>query len=102
MDKECSCCCNRTKKTPRNPEQIKSLKTRINRISGQLDGISKMIDDNRYCGDILIQVAACERALQEIGYLLLKDHLSSCVKEEIIQGNDSVIDEAMELMKRLK
>lgn len=102
MDKECSCCCNRTKKTPRSPEQIKSLKTRINRISGQLDGISKMIDDNRYCGDILIQVAACERALQEIGYLLLKDHLSSCVKEEIIQGNDSVIDEAMELMKRLK
>ena len=49
-----------------------------------------MLDENRYCGDVLIQVAAVENALQSFGYILLKEHMDTCV------------DEAFELMRKLK
>lgn len=78
------------------------LQNRLNRMIGQLNGISRMLDDNRYCGDILIQVAAVESALQSFGYLVLKDHMESCVVEEIQKGNLDVIEEAVELIKKLK
>ena len=79
-------CC-RHKNTPRNDESKKLLGNRINRIIGQLGGIKKMIDDDRYCGDILIQLSAAEKALQNLGYIILQDHMSSCVTEEIKNGN---------------
>lgn len=63
-DKELSCgCCDtcRHKHTPRDDKEIKQLKNRLSRVSGQINGIIKMLDDNRYCGDILIQVAAVEK-----------------------------------------
>lgn len=61
-----------------------------------------MIEDNRYCGDILIQTAAAESALKSFGYIILQDHMHSCVVEEIKHGNTSVIDETVELVKKLK
>ena len=61
-----------------------------------------MLDENRYCGDVLIQVAAVESALQAFGYLVLRNHLETCVTDEIRKGNTQVIGEAMELIKRLK
>ena len=69
---------------------------------GQLGGISKMLDENRYCGDILMQVAAVESALQAFGYMVLQDHLETCVVEEVQKGNTQIVDEAMELIKKLK
>ena len=78
------------------------LQNRLNRMIGQLNGISRMLDDNRYGGDILMQVAAVESALQSFGYLVLKDHMESCVVEEIQKGNLDVIEEAVELIKKLK
>ena len=69
---------------------------------GQLSGIGKMLDENRYCGDILTQVAAVESALQSFGYMILKEHMESCVVEEIQKGNIAVVDEAVELIKKLK
>ncbi|MCI9042049.1 MAG: metal-sensing transcriptional repressor [Dubosiella newyorkensis] len=71
-------------------------------MMGQLSGIEKMIDENRYCGDILIQVGALESALQSFGYTLLDKHLHSCVVHEINNGNEKVLDEVMDLMKKLK
>ncbi len=96
---ECEC---HQKATPRTDETVKQLKNRLNRMTGQLAGISKMLDDNRYCGDILTQVAAVERAMEAFGYLVLKEHLETCVVEDIRAGNDAVLDEAFELMKKLK
>ena len=61
-----------------------------------------MIDDNRYCGDILTQLAAAESALQSIGYIILQDHMKTCMTEEIRNGNLEVIDEAVTLIKKLK
>ena len=90
-------CCHHHKATPRS-----LLQNRLKRMMGQLNGISKMLDENRYCGDILIQVAAVESALQSFGYLVLQDHLETCVVEEIQKGNTQIVDEAVELIKKLK
>ena len=57
---ECQCC--RHKATPRNKEELRQMQNRLKRMIGQLNGIGKMLEDNRYCGDILIQVAAVEKS----------------------------------------
>lgn len=101
MEKNCPCC-EKKKNTPRAESEKKVLQTRIARIKGQLNGIAAMIGEDRYCGDVLIQVAAVENALQSLGYLILGSHMESCVKEDILQGKDGVIEETMELIKRLK
>lgn len=94
-------CC-KTKSTPRSAEDQRCLQNRLNRMIGQLGGIKNMIDNNRYCGDILTQIAAVESALQNLGYIILKDHLETCVSEEIKKGNQAVIDETVDLIKKLK
>lgn len=97
--KDCGC---HRKATPRTEAEQKLLKNRLNRMAGQLSGIAKMLDENRYCGDILTQVAAVESALQAFGYLILQNHMETCVVEEIGKGNTAVVEEAVELMKKLK
>ncbi len=59
-----------------------------------------MLDDNRYCGDILIQVAAVESAMQSFGYLILQEHMKTCMTEKVQSGNTEVVDEVLELMKK--
>ena len=61
-----------------------------------------MLEDNRYCGDILTQVAAVESALQNFSYVLLQSHLETCVAEEIKKGNMEIVEEAVDLIKKLK
>ena len=85
---------------------MKADNARINRMlktaRGQIDGILKMVEEDRYCGDILMQVAAVESALQALGYVMLQDHMETCVVEEIQNGNTAIVDEAIELVKKLK
>lgn len=90
------------KETPRPETELRQLKNRLNRVIGQLNGISKMLDENRYCGDILTQLAAAQSALQSFGYEVLKGHLETCVTEEIQKGNKEVISETVELIRKLK
>ncbi len=96
----CDCC--HHKNTPRDEETLRQLHNRLNRIIGQLGGIKNMLDDNRYCGDILTQVSAVESALQNFGYIILQNHMATCVVEEIQKGNTEILDEAVELIKKLK
>lgn len=94
-------CCHQ-KATPRQPGELKMLKNRLSRMQGQLNGIGKMLDENRYCGDILTQIAAVESALQAFGHLILKEHMETCVQEKIRQGDPDVIEETVELIKKLR
>lgn len=96
-----SCCCH-LKSTPRDECKLRQLKNRLSRMVGQLNGIGRMLDENRYCGDVLTQVAAVESALQAFGYLILQEHMETCVVEEIQKGNRNVVEEAVELIKKLK
>lgn len=97
---ESGCC--HTKATPREEKELKQLKNRLNRIIGQLNGIGRMLDENRYCGDVLTQLAAAQSALQSFGYVILQEHMDTCVVEEIKKGNEAVVDETVELIKKLK
>lgn len=97
---KCACC--RTKHIPRSEEQEKQLQNRLSRMIGQLNGISRMLNENRYCGDILTQVAAVESALQSFGYLVLQEHMETCVVEDVKNGNAQVMEEVIDLVKKLK
>lgn len=94
-----SCCCNH-KNTPRSEEMQADLQKRLNRAIGQLNGCKAMIDDNRYCGDILIQLAAAESAVHRVSEIMLKNHMETCVVEQITAGNTEVVDEVMQLIRR--
>lgn len=61
-----------------------------------------MLESDRYCNDILIQVSAVNKSIKSLGYSILKDHLRECVVKEIINGNEDVIDEVMDLFRRLE
>ena len=58
-----------------------------------------MIDENRYCGDVLTQLSAAESAIRRVRELLLKEHMETCVVEEVQAGNTEVIDEVLKLMR---
>ncbi|TDT32992.1 metal-sensitive transcriptional regulator [Naumannella halotolerans] len=79
--------------------------TRMKRIEGQARGIAKMIDDEKYCIDILTQVSALTRALQGVATGLLDDHLKHCVLDAAKQGDDDAaiakIQEATDAINRL-
>ncbi len=90
------------KKTIRTDEDKKSIKSRLNRIEGQIRGISNMIDEDRYCDDILIQLSAVDKSIKSLANLLLEKHMKSCVKENLLNGNDIVLDEIIDLFKRFQ
>jgi DNA-binding FrmR family transcriptional regulator len=60
-------------------ETRKKIRSRVNRINGQINGIGKMIDEDRYCVEILDQIAAARSALDSLGVELLTNHLETCV-----------------------
>jgi CsoR family transcriptional regulator, copper-sensing transcriptional repressor len=63
------------------------LRRRLRRISGQVGGIEKMIDEDRYCIDVLTQVSAVKAALESVALLLLEDHVDHCVADAIRAGD---------------
>jgi len=79
---------------------------RLSRIEGQVRGISKMIEEKRYCIDIITQIAAVQAALQRVEETILKDHVAHCVEHAIASGNKSdqraKIAELMEVLARSK
>ena len=95
--RECVC---RHKGTPRDDEFQANLQRRLNRAIGQLGGVKSMIDDNRYCRDVLLQLAAAEKAIHRVSELVLENHLHTCVVEQVRDGNEDVIDEAMDLIRK--
>ena len=97
----CEHCEARFKGTPRGQEEIRNLVNRLNRINGQINGIKKMIEENRYCGEVLVQVSAVESAVRAFGYLVLADHMNTCVREKIMAGDEAIVKETVELIKKL-
>mgnify|MGYP003519347836 CR=1 FL=1 len=63
------------------------LQSRLKRIEGQVRGISRMIEDGRYCIDVLTQLQAVRAALVKVETQMLKDHLGHCIEDAIVSGN---------------
>lgn len=98
-DQASDCPC-RHKSTPRSMELQADMQKRLNRAIGQLNGVKAMIEDNRYCEDVLTQLAAAESAVRRVSEMVLAEHMRTCVVEEVRAGNDEAIDEVMALMRR--
>lgn len=92
--------CGELKHTPRSPELKADVARRINRAVGQLRGIKAMVEEDRYCGDVLTQLAAVESAVKAISREVMRDHLETCVTERIQAGDTEVVDEVMGLFKK--
>lgn len=88
------------------PERKKSKVNRFNRIAGQAQSIGKMIDEDRYCVDILMQIQAVKGALSRAESEVLKDHAGTCVSEAIASGDPIAqkekFDELIDLLERSK
>lgn len=93
------CCSHKTKE--RSEAEYKKLVNRLNRIEGQVRGVKRMLENDAYCTDILIQVSAINAALNSFNKLLLAEHIRSCVAEDIRQGKDDTIDELVETLQKL-
>lgn len=92
------CCA--VKHTPRSEELKANVNRRLNRAMGQLGGVKSMIDEDRYCGDVLTQLAAVESAIKSVRRIVLQDHLETCVVERVQNGDTAVIEELMTLLKQ--
>jgi len=68
---------------------------------GQIDGILRMVEEDRYCVDILTQVSAIQSALNSFNKVLLSSHIKSCVVEDIRQGKEGAVDELCKTIQKL-
>ena len=86
----------------RTAKEEKDLISRLNRIEGQVRGVKAMVQDDRYCTDILVQVSAIQSALNGFSRTLLSSHIKSCVVNDIKNGAaDKAVDELCETIKRM-
>ena len=83
-----------------NEERKKALQS-LKTAKGQIDGIIKMIEEERYCIDISNQIVAAQALLKRSNLLILKQHLNHCVKQAVINGeSDEKIDEIMTILEK--
>ena len=84
-----------------DPDIKASNVKRLRRIEGQVRGLQKMVDDDRYCADILTQISSVHEALRSVGRELMRNHLKHCASSAIAAGADkadAMYDELLELM----
>jgi len=75
---------------------------RLARASGQVAGISRMIDDGRHCTDVLQQITAVQKALDAVGNIVMRNYLERCVTTAIEGGDPTIYDELMTVLTRYR
>ncbi len=87
-----------------DPEVKRSVLTRLRRIEGQIRGLQKMVEEERYCADVLTQVSSVQEALRGVGRAMLHNHLRHCASEAIRSDDpdraEGMYDELMDLIYR--
>lgn len=94
-----TCGCHKTKE--RTDKEYKDLLNRLSRIEGQVRGIKRMVEEDAYCTDILVQVAAVNAALNSFNKVLLANHIRTCVAQDIRDGKEETIDELVGTLQKL-
>ena len=107
-DEPSTCCpsgtcaaCVKHKHRDKNSKEYKCLVSRLKRIEGQVRGVTKMVEDDRYCVDILTQVSAIQSALTSFNKELLAQHIRTCVVDDIRAGHDEVVDELVQTLQKV-
>ena len=88
------------RRTIRKEEEKKKILQRLARIEGQIRGITKMVNDDAYCGDLVTQLTAIEKAIHSLSGHLLEKHLQTCVVKEVEEEGSDAMEEAYELIRR--
>lgn len=96
---KCCCASGRTKK--REDKEYRDLVNRLNRIEGQVRGVKKMLEEDAYCPDILIQVSAITAALNSFNKVLLANHIESCVVDDLKAGKEGAAEELVNVLQKL-
>ena len=97
--KEKNCC----RQTKRDEEDKRQMIIRLNKIIGQMNGVKKMIEDDRYCVDILVQISAIRSAIDNVGTIILENHIKGCVSNDLKYGDEEQSEAAIkELMDTIK
>ena len=87
--------------TPRTKEEKDKVINRLKRIEGQVRGIQSMVEEDRYCVDILVQISAIQSALKNVGLAVTERHIKHCVTDAIQIGEgEETIDELMSVLKQ--
>ncbi len=83
---------------PRTDQEKKAVINRLKRIEGQVRGIERMVEENRYCIDILVQISAIQAALKKVGLSVTKRHIDHCVRHAVTEGEgEEMVDELLEV-----
>lgn len=98
MSTKCKEC---TKVKHRSEEDKKKLIRRLNIISGQVNGLKQMIESDRYCDDVLIQISSVNKSLKSLGNEILRNHMETCVVKDLKEDKLEVIDEVIDLFGRI-
>jgi DNA-binding FrmR family transcriptional regulator len=77
-------------------DEKKKLNNRLRRVIGQVEAVGRMIEDEEYCVDILMQLSAATGALNKVGQIILEQHIRTCVSDAIKSGNAKERDEKIE------
>ena len=93
----CECC----RYTERTERERKRLMTRLKTMEGQIRGIERLVENDAYCPDIVMQVSAVSNALNSFNKVLLANHIRTCVAQDIRDGKDQVIDELVATLQKL-
>jgi len=80
----------------------KEIMVRLRKLEGQLKGIQRMVEGEKYCVDVLNQLSAVVGATQKVGIIILKDHIQGCIRDALIQDNsaDNHIEELLTVIER--
>lgn len=99
-----ACACNSGRKAVAVDPKIKSAAlTRLKRIEGQVRGLQNMIESERYCADVLVQISSVQEALRGVSRQLMRNHLQNCAADAIRRGPETaeaMYDELLELVYR--
>ena len=93
--------CMTEKTTVRSDDEKKKLINRLSRIEGQIRGIRQMVENDAYCVDILTQSAAAKSAFSAFNKELLRRHVSGCVARDLKAGDETTVDELMDIIGKL-
>ena len=102
MPASCGCATDEKKAIAVDPETKSANLRRLRRLEGQVRGLQKMVEDDRYCPDIMIQISAAQEALRTVGRELMRNHLRHCVAKAVTEGPadeaNAMYEELLELI----
>src|SRR5688572_22666993 len=84
-----------SRQTQREEKLKQDMVTRLKRVEGQIKGVSRMVEEDAYCDNVLHQISAIRAALDAVGKQILENHLRSCLVDRIHAGEHEVVDELM-------